>query len=1026
MMKKTLGLVLLCFCLLAKVYAQFYSGGTDPARLKWQQLETGNFRLIYPAGVDSLALRYAWLLQTAGLRTIEGLSVEAPKKLPVILHPYTTRSNGFVVWAPKRMELFCLPSVGAEPLNWEISLALHESRHVGQMQWAGKGVFSKLYWFMGEQAQGLAAGLFDLFSVGLLEGDAVMTETAYSAAGRGRQAEFLMPYKAYFMDSVHFSLDKWHFGSQKHFIPNEYALGYLKLSAGTYLNSFFSSSSSSSSSSATTSSAAETAASATAAVLRDITRNPFSYNKSYKKHFGSSFYKLFNPAADYYRQMWLEDATEKAPFDSMHLLSPETKRYVNYRSPCISNQGLLVLKKSMSEPLSLVRIIENNKEERLRAMGEVNSSLVACGSKVYWTEQFNSPRWVHESYSILLSYDLETKKIQRLSEKSRYYVPALSEDGNRIALASYLIGGGSELHILDASNGVIKHIYSVPFGAQLFEMAWDSSGQHIYAVLICNNGAGIYSLDLPTGEWKEQMAPQHRKLSGLIYGNETLSFESDAGGTDNIFRLHLQTGKAFRLTNARFGAFDHGWNEKQDSLYYISYDTKGYQLAVLSAQELNDVEQSFEAGLPEMAVEAGLTEMAVEVALADRPVNTGSTRRGSTDRPESDKKEALSPLELADRLTAESNFVADTMVFPKDLNYPVSKYNKAGNLFHIHSWAPFYYNLEELAALSFENLHRSLSPGLMFMSQNALTTSILQAGYAYRRGFHSGHLKYIYSGWYPVLSIQADINDREVIRQGLSYLDGGGRILSRDTLSAIAVDTKLSAYVPLNFDRYGWHRGIIPSVNWQFSNNGYFTGSEDQSRYLNAIQAGLQIYSMKSMAPRDLFPSLGAGLNLQLVSAPFNRGYFTDLYYAKCYGYLPGLFKNQGLKVTASYQLHSTKDRSFYLGNAVKLRGADNINAPEILAFSFDYALPVFPDLSLPGFLYLKRMEFYPFVDFLKTFTETPAGIVTENHYSTGLESLFNVNMLRINAEFNLGLRCTYYPAKGMVYEMLLSLPYLN
>ncbi len=43
-----------------------------------------------------------------------------------------------------------------------------------------------------------------------------------------------MPYKAYFMDSVFFSLDKWHFGSPKHFIPNEYALGYLKLSAGAF------------------------------------------------------------------------------------------------------------------------------------------------------------------------------------------------------------------------------------------------------------------------------------------------------------------------------------------------------------------------------------------------------------------------------------------------------------------------------------------------------------------------------------------------------------------------------------------------------------------------------------------------------------------------------------------------------------------------------------------------------------------------------------------------------------------------
>lgn len=1010
MMKKVPGLILLCFCLVVKAVAQFYSGGTDPARLKWQQLETENFKLIYPVGIDSLALRYAWLLQTAGIHSIEGLRVDAPKKLPVILHPYTTRSNGFVVWAPKRMELFCLPSADGEPQNWEISLALHESRHVGQMQWAGKGLFSKLYWLMGEQSQGLAAGLFDMFSVGLLEGDAVMAETALSAAGRGRQAEFLMPYKAYFMDSVHFSLDKWHFGSQKHFIPNEYALGYLKLSAGAFLNS-----SSFAADTVVTASFAggtassemifpETASSTTAAVFRDITRNPFHYNKTYKQHFGANFYRLFKPAVAFYRQMWLNEAAEKAPFDSLHLIGPVTNQYVSYSSPCFSPQGLLVLKKSLSEPLSLVRIDENNKEQRLRTMGELNSSLEACGNKVYWTEQINSPRWTHESYSILLSYDLEKKKIQRLSKKSRYYFPALCEDGGRVAVASYLIGGGSELHILNASNGEIKQVFSVPFGAQLYEMTWDSSGKRIFAVLIRNNGAGIYALDTPTGNWKELMPPQHRKLSGLKYSKETLSFKSDAGGTDNIFRYNLSTGKTYRLTNTRFGAFDYLWNKKEDSLYYISYDTKGYRLAVLAARELNIEEQDFKAVLPGRRVDAVLPDGSNVAGLPENPMN------------------------LAALFTAESGLVADTMVFPQDFSYRISSYSKERNLFRIHSWAPFYYDLDELSALSFESLHRSLSPGLMFMSQNDLSTSVLQAGYAYRRGFHSGHLKYAYSGWYPVLSVEAHINDRQVIRQGLSYPDAEGRrTLSRDTLSAVALDTKFSAYVPLNFDRYGWHRGVVPSVNWQFLNNRYFIGSRYQSHYFNVVQAGLQLYSVKSMAPRDLFPRLGAGLNLQLAATPINRGYFTDLYYAKCYAYLPGLFKNQGLKLTAAYQLHHTKNISFYLGNAVKLRGVDYINpTPKMMVFSLDYALPVFPDLSLPGFLYLKRMEFYPFVDLLKTLPETTTGIESESLYSSGLETLLNVHLLRINVELNLGLRCSYNPAKGMVYEMLFSLPYLN
>ena len=38
--------------------AQFYSLGDDPGRLRWRTFETPHYRIVYPRGLDSLALVY--------------------------------------------------------------------------------------------------------------------------------------------------------------------------------------------------------------------------------------------------------------------------------------------------------------------------------------------------------------------------------------------------------------------------------------------------------------------------------------------------------------------------------------------------------------------------------------------------------------------------------------------------------------------------------------------------------------------------------------------------------------------------------------------------------------------------------------------------------------------------------------------------------------------------------------------------------------------------------------------------------
>jgi len=80
--------------------AQFYNFGTDPSFVKWSQIRTPDFQLIYPRGLDSLARVYLFNLQKMRPVVNAQLMLDT-KPIPVVLHPYTTLSNGSVSWARK-------------------------------------------------------------------------------------------------------------------------------------------------------------------------------------------------------------------------------------------------------------------------------------------------------------------------------------------------------------------------------------------------------------------------------------------------------------------------------------------------------------------------------------------------------------------------------------------------------------------------------------------------------------------------------------------------------------------------------------------------------------------------------------------------------------------------------------------------------------------------------------------------------------------------------------------------------------
>src|SRR5690606_26081072 len=137
---------------------------------------------------------------------------------------FTSVANAAVYWAPRRTEFNTIPPQDIYPQYWLNQLAIHEFRHIVQLDKMRQGLTEIIYLVFGEQGTALITGLH--VPLWFLEVDAVVTETALSCSGRGKLPEFGMPMRALLLEKKIFTYEKAYFRSYKHFIPNHYVLGY--------------------------------------------------------------------------------------------------------------------------------------------------------------------------------------------------------------------------------------------------------------------------------------------------------------------------------------------------------------------------------------------------------------------------------------------------------------------------------------------------------------------------------------------------------------------------------------------------------------------------------------------------------------------------------------------------------------------------------------------------------------------------------------------------------------------------------
>ncbi|MBM3442688.1 MAG: hypothetical protein FJX89_08325 [Bacteroidetes bacterium] len=438
------------------VQAQYFGG--NPTSLKWKRIDTDTVRVIFPAGLAKQANRITDIIHYLGRTTTTSLGSQI-RPIPIVLQPLPVVSNAYVGLAPWRSEFFLTPpqnSLWLGGLPWTDLLALHEYRHVQQFMNFRKGL-SRFAWIVaGEQGQALANSMAipDWF----YEGDAVWQETALSSQGRGRLPVFFNGYRSLWQAQRKYSYMKLRNGSLKDYVPNHYQLGYLLVARARERHG------------------TDVWARVTdqAARFKPLV---FPFQGAFRVTTGQSF-KTFTREALAPRE---QPSNIPALPEGQWITRQPRRNVVEEHLPYVIGKDSVLLLHSSYRDIPAWQLWQHGRLQRLAVRDiALDDWYSHANGWIAYAAYRPDPRWGWRQYSEIALLDLHTGARRFLTNRTRYFSPALSHDARHIAAVEVATDGSSALHILDARTGEIVEKMPNPEGYFLAHPTYSQDDTEVY------------------------------------------------------------------------------------------------------------------------------------------------------------------------------------------------------------------------------------------------------------------------------------------------------------------------------------------------------------------------------------------------------------------------------------------------------------------------------------------------------------------------------------------------------------------
>ncbi len=935
--------------------------------LHWYQIDAPNFKIIYPKGFEEQANRMANTMEHIRKPEAASLGPE-PKKIAMVMQNQSTTSNAFVTITPRRSEFYTMPSqnynfIGTN--DWMNLIASHEYRHVVQFQHAKRGFNKALYYLFGNNT--LAVMSYVSVPPWFWEGDAVATETAFTKSGRGRIPYFDLVFKTNLMEGRTFNYNKQFLRSYKHNIPDHYVLGYNMVS---YLRK----------------------KTKDPEIWSKITARawntpfiPFTFSSALRRETGLYVRDLYDEMAADLKKNWKDQLDTLSISAFEHVNTRSSKVFTNYLYPHQVEDGSILAMKSGIGNIEELVTIANGKERKVYTPGMINSSgmLSVANSRVVWNEYRYDPRWRVRTYSVIMGYDLGDKSNRVISRNSRYASAALSHDGYKVATVETTSEYKTRLVILDYYTGNVVKEFDNPENNFISMPSWDEDNNAIYALSTTEDGKAIVKFDLASGNVKAITRYSQENIGYLLPHGEHILYNSPRSGIDNIYALHVKTGKHFQVTGSKYGAYNPAISKDGSILYYNEQGRDGMDIVKISYSPSDWIEVAEKYSQPGLFYQE-LTE-----------------QENATD--------------LFDHIPTEK--------------YLSKKYSKIGNMLNPYSWGMYFNN--DLTKVD-----------IGISSQDVLSTTRINAGYAFdineRTGLWNAGISY--QGLYPIIDLNFSQGKRSVNEGDIEYIkmvgqdttvenlsfdwkektvEAGLRIPLITTSSRFLGSFTISNYVGLtNVTEFknsidGGGR-IVPSNYPQYFFRDYV---EDGNLIYNHFS--MSGYRLLKQSRRDINSRWGQLFFMDAFGTPYGGDYSGSQFSFQSRLYFPGLARHHSLWGYWAYQKSAIADvqlstqqglDNYTFRNQIPLpRGQRVQRFEDFYSMSINYTLPLwYPDLNIGPLVNFQRVRANAFFDYGHGASKINKRDYGESYLSTGIEIKTDINIVRLLPQLEIGFRYSY------------------
>ena len=931
--------------------------GINPPSLKWQQIHTDKVQVIFPKGNEKEAQRVANVVHYLADRDNASIG-DKQQKVTILLQNQTVIPNGFVTVGPFRSEFYLTPPQFNCTTDWLDILAIHEYRHVQQFGNGNHGITNFFKSILGSWTWGgfTSTALPRWF----FEGDAVGMETALTSSGRGRLPAFDMEYRALRLNDIDYTYEKASAGSLKDFVPDWYSLGYYLVTHARkhYGKDIWNK------------------------VVKDATAYKgifYPLSSSLKRHTGLNTRGLYQQTFEEMDSLWKGEAALDFEFAEATQWNTQKKRTItHYNNPQFwNNNSLVVEKRGFDENPTYYQLDSEGSEARItqsgRIVGAPNSTLSIGGGKLCWSEYDFDIRWDNRTFSVIRVFDRETYSKAQLTNKSKYFSPALDETGRKIVAVATDEEQNYNLHVLSAASGVVTNRIPNPDNWFYMYPRWVNEDQ---IVVVGQKGEinELQLIDVSTGQKTAILPPTIHQITHPFSRGEYIYFSAAYSGVNNIYAVKPGESTFYRITNDMLGAFQPAVSPDESTLAYSSFSPEGYNIMKM---ELDRARWQPLSTPPEF----GITYY-----------------------------ENLAEQEGGSIIENVPNKV-----------FKVKKFNKLSGIINPHSVLPIVEPPLFGASILSDNKFSTLS------AEGNVYYNVNEDEWTYTAGLR-------YAEFFPILSASYARVNRSSFFTNLSALNDT-TIVQADYIEEWT-ENRVSAglAIPMTFtkgnafhrlDLIGNYQGISinPQGNFDTPANvrrdSIVVGTRGVNRLSQYFRAPLESTNFNALDLRLLWRSLDRRARQHInprwglvVDGRYRTTLGTDQFDANVFQlrgdiYFPGFARTHSFFINTMMQSRDYLDNYRFPDFFVYPRGYNSILADNFYKVGLNYTMPLwYPDVGIGSLAFVKRVRANFFYDFGRAQLTDPFD-VTRNVRSLGIDLGFDVRVIRL-LDVDFGLRYSY------------------